>query len=126
MSLDIRHPGMAGIVAPNARVEQIATGFLFTEGPLWHPTEHFLLFSDMPGNMIRCWDRTSGVQVFRQPSHMANGLTYDHEGRLLACQHASSSVTRTELDGSISEIATHFEGKQLNSPNDIVVKSDGS
>lgn len=126
MSVDVRQPSMERIVAVDARVEQVATGFLFTEGPLWHPNDHFLLFSDMPGNVIRRWDRQDGIQVFRRPSAMANGLTYDRQGRLLACQHASSSVTRVDLDGSVTEIATHFEGKQLNSPNDIVVARDGS
>lgn len=126
MSIEVRDASFAHIVAPDAQVRQVATGFLFTEGPLWHPKDEFLLFSDMPGNVIRRWDSQNGVQIFRQPSEMANGLTYDRQGRLLACHHASSSVSRTELDGSVSEIATHYEGKQLNSPNDIVVKSDGS
>ena len=126
MSLEMRHSGFKRIVAPGSTVEQVATGFLFTEGPLWHPTEHYLLFSDMPGNVIRRWDSRNGVKVFRQPSEMANGLTYDRQGRLLACHHASSRVTRTDRDGSVTAIATHFEGKQLNSPNDIMVAKDGS
>ncbi|HLW26507.1 MAG TPA: SMP-30/gluconolactonase/LRE family protein [Kiloniellales bacterium] len=126
MTVEVRDPRMRTIVAPDAELEVKGSGFLFTEGPLWHPVEHFLLFSDMPGNVIRRWDAAQGVQVFRQPSAMANGLAYDREGRLLACQHATSSVTRTELDGSIVTLATHYDGKELNSPNDIVVKSDGS
>lgn len=126
MTIDVRDAGMAQIVAPDAQVAQVATGFLFTEGPLWHPKDEFLLFSDMPGNVIRRWDNQTGVTVFRQPSQMANGLTYDRQGRLLTCHHASSKVTRTELDGTVIDLATHYDGKQLNSPNDIVVKSDGT
>ena len=106
-------------------LEKLGTGFLFTEGPVWHPTGKFLLFSDMPGDHMRRWSETGGLQTFRKPCHMSNGLTYDRRGRLVACEHASSRVTRTESDARIVPIATHFAGKQLNSPNDIVVKGDG-
>ena len=105
--------------------EQLGTGFLFTEGPLWHPTGKFLLWSDMPGDHMRCWSQRDGVTTFRKPCHMSNGLTYDRQGQLLACEHATSRVTRTETDGRIVPIATHFRGKELNSPNDIVCKRDG-
>jgi gluconolactonase len=105
--------------------EQLGTGFLFTEGPLWHPTGKFLLWSDMPGDHLRRWSARDGVTTFRKPSNMSNGLTYDRQGRLLACEHATSQVTRTELDGRIVPVATHYQGKQLNSPNDIVCKTDG-
>lgn len=125
MTLQVRDPRLHEVVAEDARLDRIGTGFLFTEGPLWHPREQFLLFSDMPGNVIRRWDAAGGVRPFRQPSQMANGLAYDRQGRLLACQHATSSVTRTEADGSIVTLATHYGDKELNSPNDIVVKSDG-
>jgi gluconolactonase len=107
------------------RFEKLGTGFLFTEGPLWHPTGKFLLFSDMPGDHLRRWSAEGGVETFRRPCHMSNGLTYDRQGRLLTCEHASSQVTRTEADGRIVPIATHYAGKQLNSPNDIVCKGDG-
>lgn len=126
MTLEVRDPRMGEVVAADAPLERIATGFLFTEGPLWHPREQFLLFSDMPGNIIRRWDETGGVRPFRQPSQMTNGLAYDRQGRLLACQHATSSVTRTEPDGSVVTLATHYGDKELNSPNDIVVRSDGA
>jgi gluconolactonase len=106
--------------------EQLGTGFLFTEGPLWHPTAKFLLWSDMPGDHMRRWSARDGVTTFRKPSNMSNGLTYDRQGRLLACEHATSRVTRTDTDGRIVSIATHYQGKQLNSPNDIVCKSDGA
>jgi gluconolactonase len=106
--------------------EKLGTGFLFTEGPLWHPKARFLLWSDMPGDHLRRWSAKDGVTTFRKPCNMSNGLTYDRQGRLLACEHASSQVTRTEPDGRVIPIATHYDGKQLNSPNDIVCKSDGA
>jgi gluconolactonase len=105
--------------------EKLGTGFLFTEGPLWHPTGKFLLWSDMPGDHMRRWSAKNGVTTFRQPCNKSNGLTYDRQGRLLACEHATSQITRTEADGRIVSIATHYQGKQLNSPNDIVCKADG-
>jgi gluconolactonase len=105
--------------------EKLGTGFLFTEGPLWHPTGKFLLWSDMPGDHMRRWSAKDGVTTFRKPCHMSNGLTYDRQGRLLACEHASSQVTRTEPDGRVVPIATHYKGKQLNSPNDIVCARGG-
>jgi gluconolactonase len=105
--------------------EKLGTGFLFTEGPLWHPTGKFLLWSDMPGDHMRRWSATDGITTFRKPCSMSNGLAYDRQGRLLACEHATSQVTRTEIDGRVVAIATHYDGKQLNSPNDIVCKSDG-
>jgi gluconolactonase len=109
-----------------AAFEKLGTGFLFTEGPVWHPTGKFLLFSDMPGDHLRRWSAADGVTTFRQPCHKSNGLTYDHQGRLLVCEHASSQVTRTEPDGHSTALATHYGGKQLNSPNDIVCRSDGA
>jgi gluconolactonase len=105
--------------------EQLGTGFLFTEGPLWHPTGKFLLFSDMPGDHLRRWSAADGVTTFRKPCHKSNGNTYDRQGRLVTCEHSSSRVTRTEPDGTIATLASHYKGKELNSPNDIVVRSDG-
>ena len=89
----------------SATFEKLGTGFLFTEGPLWHPTGKFLLWSDMPGDHLRRWSARDGVTTFRKPCSMSNGLTYDRQGRLLACEHASSQVTRTETDGRIVPIA---------------------
>ncbi len=105
--------------------ERLGTGFLFTEGPVWHPTGRFLLFSDMPGDHMRRWSARDGVTTFRKPSDMSNGLTYDRQGRLVACEHATSRVTRTEPDGRVVALATHYRGRQLNSPNDIICGSDG-
>ena len=125
MNVSIRDPRFAEVVGSDVEFQQVATGCLFTEGPLWHPREHYLLWSDMPGDHLRRWAVKDGVSTYRKPCNMSNGLTWDREGRLLACEHASSQVTRTERDGRITPLATHFEGKQLNSPNDIVGAADG-
>ena len=125
MNARVRNDAFRDVVSPDAAVERIATGFEFTEGPIWHPRERHLTFSDMPGDHMRRWSPAAGVQTFRKPSNMTNGNTYDRLGRMLSCEHATSRVTRTELDGTITILATHYQGVQLNSPNDIVVKSDG-
>ena len=108
-------------------VERLATGFYWAEGPVWFGDGRFLLFSDIPNNRILRWDATNGVlSDFRNPSNNANGLVRDRQGRLLACEHLTRRVTRTEYDGRITVLATHFDGKRLNSPNDIVCQADGS
>ena len=106
--------------------EKLGTGFLFTEGPVWHPAGRFLLFSDMPGDHLRRWSAQDGISTFRKPCDKSNGLTYDRQGRLLMCEHASSQVSRMEAEGRVVPIATHYDGRQLNSPNDIACRSDGS
>ena len=126
MSVEIRHPAFETVVGSSVEFEQLGTGFLFTEGPLWHPRDRYLLFSDMPGDIIRRWSAHDGIQTFRSPCNKSNGLTWDRQGRLLACEHASSRVSRTEADGTISTVASHYQGQELNSPNDIVVASDGA
>ena len=125
MNVEIRDPTFTAVVGAEVTFERIATGCLFTEGPLWHPREHYLLWSDMPGDHLRRWSPRDSVTTFRKPCNMSNGLTWDRQGRLLACEHATSQVTRTEVDGRITPIATHYQGKQLNSPNDIVCAADG-
>jgi gluconolactonase len=110
-----------------AKVERIASGMRWAEGPVWFGDGRFLLWSDIPNNRIMRWDEESGaVSVFRKPSNNANGNTRDRQGRLLTCEHDSRRVTRTEYDGAITVIADSYDGKPLNSPNDIVCKSDGS
>ena len=99
---------------------------MFTEGPLWHRRDKYLLFSDMPGDHLRRWSAKDGVTTFRKPCNKSNGLAWDRQGRLIACEHASSHLTRTEADGSITVLASHHDGKELNSPNDVVVKRDGA
>lgn len=106
-------------------LEQIATGFTFTEGPVWHP-DGYLLFSDIPANTIYKWSPDGSVETFRSPSGHANGLTFDRRGRLIACEHSNRQVSRTEPNGTIVTLANEYDGSRLNSPNDAVVKSDGS
>src|SRR5262245_15300489 len=110
-----------------AKVERLATGCRWSEGPVWFGDGRYLLWSDIPNNRILRWDEETGaVGVFRRPSNFANGHTRDRQGRLLTCEHGGRRVTRTEYDGTITVIADRFDGKPLNSPNDIVCKSDGS
>ncbi|MCL4832681.1 MAG: SMP-30/gluconolactonase/LRE family protein [Caldilineaceae bacterium] len=104
--------------------EKLAGGFQFTEGPIWQ-ADGSLLFSDIPANRIYRWTPETGAQVWREPTGNSNGLTLDREGRLIACEHSGRRVSRTEADGSVAAIAAHFNGGKLNSPNDVVVKSDG-
>ncbi|MBV1706218.1 MAG: SMP-30/gluconolactonase/LRE family protein [Hyphomicrobiales bacterium] len=111
----------------NAGVERLYAGTRWGEGPVWFGDARALLWSDIPNDRILKWDDTTGaVSVYRQPSRNANGNTRDRAGRLITCEHQSRRVTRTEYDGSISVIIDRFKGKRLNSPNDVVVKSDGS
>jgi len=126
MTVDVRDPRIAAIVGEAVAFEQIATGCIFTEGPLWHPGGRYLLFSDMPGDHLRRWSEADGVTTFRKPCHKSNGLAWDRQGRLLVCEHATSRVTRTEPDGTSTVLASHWQGKELNSPNDIVCRSDGA
>ena len=123
-NVEIRDAKFRAVVGDGVTFEKIATGFLFVEGPLWHPAEKYLLFSDMPGDHLRRWT-VQGVTTFRQPCAQSNGLAWDPQGRLIVCEHATSQVTRTESDGRSTVIASHHDGKELNSPNDVVVKSDG-
>jgi gluconolactonase len=111
----------------SATVEQLASGLRWAEGPVWFGDGRYLLVSDIPNNRILRWDEASGaVSDFRKPSNMANGNARDRQGRLLTCEHLTRRVTRTEYDGSITVLADRFEGKRLNSPNDIVCAADGS
>jgi len=119
-------PVFASYVMFNAPVKQIASGFDWVEGPVWLGDANCLLFSDIPGNRIMRWIPGIGTSVFRQPSNFANGHTRDRQGRLVSCEHGTRRVTRTEWDGQITVIADSFQGKPLNSPNDVVVSSDGA
>ncbi len=113
------------IIGKDAQVEKVAEGFKFTEGPVWYP-EGFLLFSDIPENTIYQWQPNQEVNIFRNPSGNANGNTLDLEGRLITGEHSNRRVSRTEKDGKIVTLVDEYNGKRLNSPNDLVVKSDGS
>ncbi len=110
-----------------AAVERIAHGCRWAEGPVWFGDGRYLLWSDIPNNRIMKWEEETGaVSVFRKPSNFANGNTRDRQGRLVTCEHGGRRVSRTEYDGTVSVIADRYAGKPLNSPNDVVVKSDGS
>jgi gluconolactonase len=109
----------------DAPVERLASGFTFTEGPIWHPRDQFLLFSDMPADVRRRYDDRDGVREVMRPSNKCNGMTYDAQLELVVCEHATSSLVR-ERAGQREILASHFDGKELNSPNDVCVRSDGS
>lgn len=120
-------PRFAHYRLAHAKVERLATGLRWAEGPAWFGDGRYLLFTDLPNDRILRWDEaTETLGVYRQPAHQANGLTRDRQGRLLACEHGGRRITRTEYDGSLTVLADSFAGRPLNSPNDIVVKSDDS
>jgi len=110
-----------------AAVERLADGCRWCEGPVWFGDGRYLLWSDIPNNRMMKWEEETGaVSVFRRPSNFANGHTRDRQGRLITCEHGGRRVSRTEYDGTISVVAERYDGKRLNSPNDVVVQSDGS
>ncbi|MCZ8108372.1 MAG: SMP-30/gluconolactonase/LRE family protein [Burkholderiales bacterium] len=116
-----------GLFNGTAKLERLFVGCRWAEGPAWFAGGRYLLWSDIPNNRIMRWDETDGsTSVFRQPSNNTNGHTVDRQGRLVSCEHLGRRVTRTEHDGSITVLADRWKGKRLNSPNDVVVKSDGS
>jgi gluconolactonase len=126
-AVEILDPSFAKYRLGLAAVERLATGFRWAEGPVWFGDMRMLLFSDVSNDRIMSWNEQTGeVGVFRKPSNYANGNTRDRQGRLLTCEHHARRVTRTGYDGTITVIADKFDGKPLNSPNDIVCKSDGS
>ncbi len=129
IQLDIHDPRLSEIFEANSEIETVVSGLKFLEGPAWHPYERHLRFSDILGNSTLQWSESAGLSIYRRNSHMANGNTYDRKGRLLSCHHASSRVTRMDdMHGkeTMTTLASHFQGKELNSPNDIIVKRDGS
>jgi gluconolactonase len=124
--LEAHTPELLTLVPAEAKLIQLATGFELAQGPVWLPQQQRLLFTDILGNRIVQLTANQSTRIFRQSSHHANGLACDRQGRLIACEHGTRQVTRTELDGSITVLASQFQGKPLNSPNDVVVKSDGT
>jgi gluconolactonase len=126
-AVKVLDPSFAKYRVTLAKVERLATGCRWAEGPAWFGDGRYLLWSDIPNDRILRWDEETGaVSVFRKPSRNANGNTRDRQGRLVTCEHDARRVTRTEYDGSITVIAEGFERKPLNSPNDVVCRSDGS
>ncbi|HET6912188.1 MAG TPA: SMP-30/gluconolactonase/LRE family protein [Rhodanobacteraceae bacterium] len=125
-NIEIIQPRFKDMVLPNAPLETLGEGYRWLEGPVWFADLQCLLVSDVPNDRILRWCESGGVSVFRQPSHFANGHTRDREGRLIGCSHHDRCIRRTEHDGSVTELVNRYRGKRLNSPNDVVVKSDGT
>ncbi len=129
MAVEVRSDKLTQLVDENVEVEQLGSGFTFTEGPIWNPQGQYLLFSDMPGDTRRRWDESGGVSVVASPSNKGNGMTLDTSGRLIVCEHSTSSVVAMDADGKGSGrevLASHYDGKELNSPNDVVIHSSGA
>lgn len=126
MNVEVRQREFLEVVSSDVEVQRVATGFGFTEGPVWDQKKKRLIFSDMKDDHMRCWNKADGTSTFRKPSNKANGNAFDRQGRLVTCEHATSRVVREEQNGSISILATRFGNKELNSPNDVIVKSDGA
>ena len=125
--VSVLDPRFHRVIPGSARVERLWTGARWSEGPAWFPAHNTLVWSDIPNDRMLRYDALSGhVGEFRKPARNSNGNTVDREGRLVTCEHGGRQVTRTEHDGSITVLASRFEGKRFNSPNDVVVKSDGS
>ena len=113
------------LIAPGEKVQKLAGDMKFTEGPAWIPAKKMLVFSDIPNSKLMQWREGDGLSVFRQ-SEQSNGNILDLQGRLISCQHAARNLVRTEADGSITVLVDKFDGKRLNSPNDVAVRSDGT
>jgi gluconolactonase len=113
------------LVESEAEVRMLGRGFLFTEGPIWHPVGGYLLFSDLEADVRRRWDDL-GFSEAQRPNHKGNGMTYDADLNLLICEHVTSQLVRERADGAREVVASHFAGEELNSPNDVCVRSDGS
>ena len=126
MTIEIHDDRFTSIVDQTVSLNVVGSNFDFIEGPIWNHIDNHLIFSDMPGNKMRKWTSENGIEIFREPSNMANGIAYDNQGRLVTCEHATSQVTRTEKDGTISILASKYDNKELNSPNDIIVSSNNT
>jgi gluconolactonase len=124
LAINVKSQALEELIDPRAEIEKVATGFTFTEGPIWNKQEECLFFSDMPGDVRRRWSERDGVKEVMRPSNKCNGMVYDAEGNLLVCEHVTSSLVRERPDGTRETLATHYQGKELNSPNDVLTRSD--
>jgi gluconolactonase len=123
----VRDPRFDSLVSPEARLRRLADGFIWAEGPVWLPDEDALLWSDIPNNRVMRWAASDGAVTERyRPSDFANGHTLDHDGRVLACEQGPRRIARYEADGTRTNVVDRYQGKRLNSPNDLVVASDGA
>jgi gluconolactonase len=126
-SFELIDPRFKALAFPNVHVEKLYTGCRWAEGPAWFAAGRYLVWSDIPNDRMLRWDETDGsVSVFRQPAMNTNGNTVDREGRMVSCEHRGRCVSRTGFDGRREVLVDRYDGKRLNSPNDVVVKSDGS
>ena len=123
---EVLDPRFRRYVLGNAQLEKLGENFAWLEGPVWFADQDCLLVSDIPNDRILRWSASAGISVFRQPSGFANGHTRDRQGRLIGCSHRQRCITRTELDGGLTILAESYKGKRLNSPNDVICKSDGT
>ena len=126
ITLEVNDPGLLRLVDRDARLERLCTGFRFSEGPIWNPKEECLYFSDMPNDIRRRWSPRDGVVEVRNPSNKCNGMTYDGAGNLYVCEHVTSALVMETPGGERTILASHWKGKELNSPNDVVLRSDGT
>lgn len=117
---------MEQLVDPHSEVKKVADGFRFTEGPVWNQEEGFLLFSDIPANTIYKWSPDGGVETFREPSNNSNGLAYDADGALIMAEHSGRGISKLDKDGNYTVLVGSYQGKKLNSPNDVIVASSGA
>lgn len=126
MQFEVRTSAFHDLVDPGAALEKIAGDFGFTEGPIWHPVENWLVFSDIQESHQYKWSEAAGLSVFRRPSNQANGNCFDKDGNIITCEHASSHLVRHDHGGKrVRAIATQYEGKELNSPNDVICDAHG-
>ena len=125
-TVELNDPELLQLIEHSAPVETLCTGFRFSEGPIWNPKEQCLYFSDMPSDIRRRWSPLEGVVEVRNPSNKCNGMTYDGAGNLYVCEHVTSSLVMETPAGERKVLATHWQGRELNSPNDVVVRSDGT
>jgi gluconolactonase len=125
-AVEVNDPELLQLIEHSVSVERLCTGFRFSEGPIWNPKEQCLYFSDMPSDIRRRWSPLEGVVEVRNPSNKCNGMTYDAAGNLYVCEHVTSSLVMETPAGERKVLATHWQGKELNSPNDVVVRSDGT
>ena len=126
LGIEAKSDAIFELVEKGSSVERLATGFTFTEGPIWHPIDHYLLFSDMPGDVRRKYTPDGAVVEVKNFSNKGNGLTYDADLNLLICEHVTSCLVRESPDGTREIVAQEFEGEELNSPNDVCVHSSGA
>lgn len=123
---EIHDPSFASLIVGSAQLEELCNSCRWAEGPVWFDDAQHLIWSDIPNQRMMRWTPDGGVSVFRNASNFSNGNTRDRQGRLVSCEHGTRRVTRTEPDGSITVLADRYQGKRLNSPNDVVVRSDGT